>query len=105
MHPGTISQTSSGGQEIRMKDSTMNWLIQRTIFSCGIPRRVAMMKHKFLMILIGTSLLFTACTSAGNPATATPEAIPTVKADTAIIAEGRLEPVRYAEIAFSASGV
>ncbi len=64
-----------------------------------------MIKHKFFIALIGTSLLFTACTSAGNPATATPEAIPTVKADTAIIAEGRLEPVRYAEIAFSASGV
>ncbi len=64
-----------------------------------------MLKHNFLIALIGMNLLFTACTSAGNPATATPEPIPTVKADTAIIAEGRLEPVRYAEIAFSASGV
>jgi HlyD family secretion protein len=31
--------------------------------------------------------------------------MPTAQADTAIIAEGRLEPVRYAEIAFNASGV
>jgi len=54
---------------------------------------------------MGSSLLFTACSPGGNSAVATPEAIPTVKADTAIIAEGRLEPVRDAQIAFNASGV
>jgi len=62
------------------------------------------MKHKLFITLMLTSLLFTACSSSGN-ATATPEAIPTVIADTAIIAEGRVEPIRYAEIAFNASGV
>jgi multidrug efflux pump subunit AcrA (membrane-fusion protein) len=63
------------------------------------------MKYKFLIILMGISLLFTACSPGGNLAAATPEAIPTVKADTVIMAEGRLEPVRDAQIAFNASGV
>lgn len=63
-----------------------------------------MMKYRFLIALIGISLLFTACSPAGNPA-ATPEAIPTTKANNSIIAEGRLEPVRDARIAFTASGV
>jgi len=63
------------------------------------------MKYKFLIILMGISLLFTACSPGANSAAATPEAIPTVKADTVIIAEGRLEPVRDAQIAFNASGV
>lgn len=63
-----------------------------------------MLTHKFLVTLMGISLLLTACLPAGNQAAATPEAIPIVKADTAIIAEGRLEPVHYAEIAFNASG-
>jgi len=70
------------------------------------------MKHKLLIhrtaalvTLIGLSLLFTACSSAGNAATATPEVIPTVIADNTIISEGRVEPIRYAEIAFNASGV
>jgi HlyD family secretion protein len=63
-----------------------------------------MMKHKFLIALIGLSLLFTACSAEGKPAAATPEVIPTMLADSTIIAEGRLEPVHYAEIAFTASG-
>ena len=63
------------------------------------------MKHKLLLTLMSLSLLITACSSAGQAATATSEAIPTVIADDTIIAEGRLEPVRYAEIAFSTSGV
>ena len=63
------------------------------------------MKHKLFITLMLTSLLFTACSSSGNATAATPEAIPTVIADTAIIAEGRVEPIRYAEIAFNASGV
>jgi multidrug resistance efflux pump len=46
-----------------------------------------------------------ACSGAGAAATPTPEAIPTVIADSTIIAEGRLEPARDAEIAFTASGV
>lgn len=63
------------------------------------------MKYKFLITLMGISLLFTACSPADSTAQAAPEAIPVVKADTAIIAEGRLEPIRDAEIAFNASGV
>jgi HlyD family secretion protein len=64
-----------------------------------------MMKYKFLIVWIGLSLLFTACSAGGNPGAATPEVIPTVIADTSIIAEGRLEPVRYVEIASNVSGV
>jgi multidrug efflux pump subunit AcrA (membrane-fusion protein) len=56
----------------------------------------------FIMLMLA-SLLVTAC-SAGNTATPTPEAIATVVADSTIIAEGRLEPVHYADIAFTASG-
>jgi multidrug efflux pump subunit AcrA (membrane-fusion protein) len=56
------------------------------------------------MALVSLSLLFAACSPAGGAATPTAEAIPTVIADSTIIAEGRLEPVRYADIAFTASG-
>jgi len=66
------------------------------------------MKQKILtalFTLLSLSLLFTACSSPGNAATETPEAISTVIADSTIIAEGRLEPVQFAEIAFTASGV
>ena len=63
------------------------------------------MKHKLLLTLLSLSLFITACSSSGQAASATPEAIPTVIADDTIIAEGRVEPVRYAEIAFSTSGV
>ena len=63
------------------------------------------MKRKFLVTFIGLSLLLAACTPANPGTTAISEAIPTVVADSTIIAEGRLEPIRYAEIAFTASGV
>jgi multidrug efflux pump subunit AcrA (membrane-fusion protein) len=62
------------------------------------------MKHNLLIILIGLALLFTACSPAGQT-TATSEVIPTVIADSTIIAEGRVEPVRDAEIAFTANGL
>ena len=62
-----------------------------------------MLKHTSNVILIGLSLLLAAC-SAGSAATPTGEAAPTFVADSTIIAEGRLEPVHYAEIAFTASG-
>ena len=62
------------------------------------------MNTKLLPIIISLSLLFAACSS---PATQPTEAaaIPPVIADTSIMAEGRLEPVHFAEIAFTASGV
>lgn len=55
-----------------------------------------------LVLLLG--LLLSAC---GRAPAATPTAtvIPTVLADTAIISEGRLEPVRFAGIALNASGL
>jgi HlyD family secretion protein len=65
----------------------------------------AFMKPKYLLTVVAISLLLAACSSAAKNAAATPTAIPTVIADSTIIAEGRLQPVRYAEIAFNASGV
>lgn len=63
------------------------------------------MNQKLLIaiVLLSLGLLVSACGSAAN-ATATPEAIETVAADDTIIAEGRVEPIHYAEIAFTASG-
>ena len=63
------------------------------------------MKYKILIALIGLSLLAGACSAGGQEAAATPEVIPTVLADNTITAEGRVEPLRDAQIAFSASGV
>jgi multidrug resistance efflux pump len=60
------------------------------------------MKRKLLLSLIGLTLLLAACAPA---TTATPELIPTVIADSTIIAEGRVEPLRFGEISFNASGV
>ena len=62
------------------------------------------MNHKLFITLMLVSLLFPACSSAGSAASPTPEAIPTVIADSTIIAEGRLEPVHFADVAFTASG-
>jgi len=64
----------------------------------------AALRRAALVPLMLGILLVTAC-SAGPAATETPEVIPTVIADNTIITEGRLEPVRYAEIAFKSSGV
>ena len=63
------------------------------------------MKYKFLLTLIGLSLLVSACSGGNAPAVTTQDVVPTVIADSTIIAEGRLEPVRSAEIAFTASGM
>lgn len=60
-------------------------------------------KFRIAIVLLSLGLLVSACGSAANTA-ATPEAVPTAVADNTIIAEGRLEPIHYAEIAFSASG-
>src|SRR5512134_3721342 len=62
------------------------------------------MNRKLLSLILFTSLLFAAC----SPSVAEPTevaAIEPVIADTSIMSEGRLEPVRFAEIAFTASGV
>ncbi len=56
--------------------------------------------------LLALSILALAFLAACGKAAATPEAtqIPIVVADDTIIAEGRVEPIQYAEIAFNASG-
>jgi len=62
------------------------------------------MKYQFLSILVALSLLLIGCGgSSGVPVAATE--LPVVKAETAVLAEGRVEPLAYAEIAFPASGV
>ncbi len=61
------------------------------------------MKQKMFIPLMVLSLLFTACSAAGNPAI-TPSAIPPVATDKTVLAEGRVEPIHYAEIAFNTSG-
>ena len=62
------------------------------------------MKTKLIPLIIGLSLLFAACSSpAVQPTEAA--ALPPVIAATSIMAEGRLEPIHFAEIAFTASGV
>jgi membrane fusion protein (multidrug efflux system) len=63
------------------------------------------MNQKLFVVLMLFALILTACSGGGAAATATPVAIPTVIADSTIIAEGRLQPVRDAEIAFTASGL
>jgi len=63
------------------------------------------MKKIMFVLLAALSLFVTACSTSAKAATATPEAIPTVIADKTIIAEGRVEPIHDAEIAFSASGM
>ena len=62
------------------------------------------MKTKLLPLILFTSLLLAACSaSVVQPTEAA--VIPAVIADTSIMAEGRLEPIHFAEIAFTASGV
>jgi HlyD family secretion protein len=61
---------------------------------------------KIVLIALAVLVLFlTACSSSANASTATPETIPTVIADDTIIAEGRVEPFQYADIAFGTSGM
>jgi multidrug efflux pump subunit AcrA (membrane-fusion protein) len=62
------------------------------------------MKRLFVVsFFILSVLLLTACGSGGEAAvTSTP--IPTVVAENIIVAEGRLEPVRYVDSAFNANG-
>lgn len=63
------------------------------------------MKRTFLIAIVFLSLaiLMSACGAAAN-AVPTAEVIPTVIADDTIVAEGRLEPVQFADIAFNTGG-
>jgi multidrug resistance efflux pump len=56
----------------------------------------------FSFILLAVTL--GACSSM-TTTKVSPTAIPTVKADTATVSQGRLEPIRYSEIALDASGL
>jgi multidrug resistance efflux pump len=62
------------------------------------------MKRLFVLSLfVILGVLLTACGSSGeDPAASTP--IPTVIAEDVIVAEGRLEPIHYVDIAFNANG-
>lgn len=55
------------------------------------------------VIVLSLGILVSACGGAAN-ATPTAEVIPTVIADDTVIAEGRLEPVHYADVAFNNGG-
>src|SRR5262245_55790863 len=63
------------------------------------------MKKTLLVSIMILGVFVAACSGPGNTPPATQEAIPTVIADSTIIAEGRVEPIQYAEIAFNTSGV
>ncbi len=66
------------------------------------------MKAKFLITALLLTLLMLLVSACGGTTSTTPEPSATLSAviDTSgIIAEGRVEPIRYAEIAFNASGV
>ena len=63
------------------------------------------MKKILFTSLLALSVFLAACSTKTNTPSVTPEVIPTVIADSTVIAEGRVEPIQYAEIAFSASGV
>ncbi len=63
------------------------------------------MKTSMVFVLILTTLLLAAC-GAGNAAQATPAATQApVVADSTIVAEGRVEPVSYAAVAYNSGGV
>ena len=63
------------------------------------------MKRLFgLSFFVMLGLLLSACGAAGGQAAAASTPIPTVMADSTIVAEGRLEPIHYVDIAFNASG-
>jgi len=61
------------------------------------------MKRILFIPLVLLVTLLTACGGSAAAAEETP--LPPVEVDTTIVAEGRLEPIHYAEPAFSASGV
>ena len=56
------------------------------------------------LILPILALTLSACGSGTTP-TATPQTVPTVKAPSVVVAEGRVEPIRYAELALNSNGL
>jgi len=63
------------------------------------------MKKMIFVAVVVLGLFVTACSTSANASTETPEVIPIVIADDTIIAEGQVEPIQYAEIAFTANGM
>src|SRR6266540_7459215 len=61
------------------------------------------MKHIHLLSILALSLLLAACGATAPTPEATP--IPTVVDSSGIITEGRLEPIRYVNVALNASGL
>lgn len=57
------------------------------------------------IVLFFLALSLSACNASAQAATEPSATVPVVTGPSEIIAEGRLEPIRYAEIAFNASGV
>lgn len=62
------------------------------------------MKKIILISFFVLGVFITACSTPATASTEVPETIPTVIADNIIIAEGRVEPNHYADIAFNTSG-
>ena len=62
------------------------------------------MKRLFVISFVVILGVFLSACGAGGQPTAESTPIPTVVAENVIVAEGRLEPVHYADIAFNASG-
>ena len=62
------------------------------------------MKSKFLSLFVLANLLLGACSPADVQPTAETQ-VPLVFADDTLIAEGRIEPIHYAKIAFNTSGM
>jgi multidrug efflux pump subunit AcrA (membrane-fusion protein) len=65
------------------------------------------MKNRTLsafMTIVAVSLMLAACSTAA-PATSTPAPIATVKAADIVVAEGRLEPIRFTKLALNANGL
>lgn len=63
------------------------------------------MKRLFVIsffVILG--VLLSACGGGGNAPASESTPIPTVKADNMIVAEGRIEPIHYVDIAFNANG-
>ncbi len=62
-------------------------------------------KATLLTVLIATAILLSACGGSAQSNQQPTAAAPTATPSNVITSEGRLEPIRYAEIAFNASGV